>query len=309
MSSDRRLNRLLARQSGLIARHQAISGGFTPRMISARLQSGGWNRVHPGVYQVGNLGLSHEQELVAAMLWAGEGSALSHRSAAELLGLPGGDKRSIDLTSPRRLRSSTSRINFHRVPHLPTADLIIEGALTFTSATRTLLDLCEIISLLLLEDALDEAIRRKLTSLPALKLRMQAPDVSGRPGISQLRSLVSADDVCESPLERMLVRLLRTSSLPPPERQFELKKRGRRVRLDFAYVEANVAIECDGYRWHSMKSAWESDIERRNFINALGWRVIQVTWSSLRERPAEILAEIETAVNGTAGTKKYRRAT
>ena len=56
--------------------------------------------------------------------------------------------------------------------------------------------------------------------------------------------------------------------------------------VDFAYPDIKLAIEAEGYRWHSSRARWERDLERRNELTALGWRVIHVTWAEF-DAPAE----------------------
>lgn len=317
MSSDRSVEKIARRQGGLVTRQQAIDAGITPRTISGRLGRGAWLRLYPSVYLISPSGVSHHQEMRGALLWAGDDAVLSHRSAATLLQLPGGDGTSIDVTAPRRLRSLGTTVNFHYSPRIGDWDSTVTEDLRHCNVIRTLADLCEVVPASTLEDALDEALRRRLTTLPALRLALAAPDVANRPGTSHLRSLVAASDVTESPLERMLLKVLRYSDLPPVHRQYELKGRGRKIaRLDFAFPEAKVAIECDGYRWHSEKSRWQSDIDRRNFITGLGWKIIQVTATSLRQRPHDVIDAIESALllahpglDHPSRAKKYRQAT
>src|SRR5438270_9369463 len=45
------------------------------------------------------------------------------------------------------------------------------------------------------------------------------------------------------------------------------------ARVDFAFPAAKVAVEADGYRWHSGRAQWQQDLERRNALTNLGWRV------------------------------------
>jgi hypothetical protein len=78
----------------------------------------------------------------------------------------------------------------------------------------------------------------------------------------------------------------------PPERQYEIfDDRGDFVaRVDFAYPDLMIAIECDGKKHHFGARDWERDIERRSKLAALGWKVIHISWDMLTKRPDELLA-------------------
>jgi very-short-patch-repair endonuclease len=53
-------------------------------------------------------------------------------------------------------------------------------------------------------------------------------------------------------------------------------------------------IEADGYAFHGrQKSRWERDADCRTQLQALGWRVIVVTWERLRQAPDRVIAQIQ----------------
>ena len=78
---------LLSRQSGVIARRQALACGLTGGAIRRRLQAGKWRPLLPGVYATFTGPVPRSAVLWAAVLRAGPGAVLSHETAAELLGL------------------------------------------------------------------------------------------------------------------------------------------------------------------------------------------------------------------------------
>jgi very-short-patch-repair endonuclease len=67
---------------------------------------------------------------------------------------------------------------------------------------------------------------------------------------------------------------------------------GWSARVDFAYPSVHVAIEADGYRWHSGRLKWEHDLERRNSLTALGWGVVHITWTDLMARSEDLIRSI-----------------
>ncbi len=73
--------------------------------------------------------------------------------------------------------------------------------------------------------------------------------------------------------------------------------------VDFAYPDLKLAIEADGYRWHTGRIRWEHDLARRNRLTALGWRTLHVTWSDIEQRSEELMARIAAAAVPLGGTR------
>ena len=82
-----RILRMAERQWGVIARWQLLECGLSVAAISRWVSAGRLHRIYPGVYAVGHAALSTEGILLAAILYAGPGAALSHASAAHWWGL------------------------------------------------------------------------------------------------------------------------------------------------------------------------------------------------------------------------------
>lgn len=91
---------LIARQHGVIARHQALAAGLPANAVNAEVHSGRWRPLQRGVYATFPGSPSREALLWAALLRAGPGAVLSHETAAELAGLTGQAARSIHVTVP-----------------------------------------------------------------------------------------------------------------------------------------------------------------------------------------------------------------
>src|SRR4051794_31854498 len=82
-----RVLRFAERQWGVVARWQLQQCGISGTTISRWVVAGRLHRIHPGVYALGHKALSLEGRLLAAVLYAGPGAALSHASAAHWWGL------------------------------------------------------------------------------------------------------------------------------------------------------------------------------------------------------------------------------
>ncbi|MGE4365556.1 MAG: endonuclease domain-containing protein, partial [Mycolicibacterium sp.] len=57
-----------------------------------------------------------------------------------------------------------------------------------------------------------------------------------------------------------------------------------------------VAIEVDGFAFHSDHDAFQKDRVRQNRISLLGWQVLRFTWLDLTEYPERVLATIRAAI-------------
>ena len=257
-----------------------------------------WQALHPGVYRFAGTPGSRQQRLLAAVIVSGEGAVASHRAAAALQRVPGGAWR-LEISVPHGRRARRRDIHVHQA-RLDHSDVTVVDAIPVTTATRTLIDLASVIPADALEEALDDALRRRLTSVRRLQWRLVQLGTRGRPGSGILRGLIEAREGkanTESPLETRFLRLLRRAKLPLPVCQYEISDRGRLVaRVDFSYPDVRLAIEIDGYRWHSGRSQWERDLGRRNQLTALGWSVIHVTSSDIERGAAEILGAISAAL-------------
>lgn len=179
----------------------------------------------------------------------------------------------ITVTGERRVR--VSRVVIHRPHGLTRRDVSRIGVVPITSPARTMIDLAAVVSEPVLENAVDEARRRGLLSVPALARRVDAMSPNGRRGVLRLRRLLRerlGEAVPGSKWETRLKQLLRDNGLPPPAAQFEIfAADGRLVgRPDLVYPRAKLFIEFDGYAFHSSRIAWEDGIARQNELVGLG---------------------------------------
>jgi very-short-patch-repair endonuclease len=208
-----------------------------------------------------------------------------------------------EITVPKGKAVRRRGVIVHQARDLRPVDVTVVDAIPVTTPTRTLIDLGAVVPKEAVEEALDDALRRGLTSIPRLRWRIGELATRGRRGVGVVRELVDrrAGDpaIPESVLETRLLRLIEREGLPAPVRQYQVRERGRLIAIpDFAYPDLKLAIEADGYRWHSGREQWESDLARRNALTARGWRVVHVTYRDLEHRPDEVVRTIARALAG-----------
>ena len=116
-TAERRCAQLAGRQHGVISRAQARESGLSDRQIHGRLAKRLWKQWLPGTFVVADAPSTWQQSVVAACLWAGSGAALSHWSAAALLGFEGVRYPRIEITSTKRLQSSRVLVHHEGIHH------------------------------------------------------------------------------------------------------------------------------------------------------------------------------------------------
>lgn len=294
-SSEKAVMALAAAQHGVFSLDQARAHGMSIDQVKRRVRAGRWRRVHPAVYAVEGSFDSLTQRREAAALWFGRGCVFSHRTAAALWGLSRfeEDDSLVSIASTRH-QEPPAGIRIFRIDALLARELGTVNGQRVTSVERTLLDLAATEHSAAVEAALDDALRRKLTTVD--KLNHFIERTGGTRGIRLLRRLTarrSGEGVTESELEARVLDVLRDAGMPMPELQKKVQVKGKRYRLDFRFPGTQVVLEADGYAWHSTAHAFEADRRRINALTARGFRVLQWTWEAMNERPDRLLDELE----------------
>jgi Transcriptional regulator, AbiEi antitoxin len=256
---DHVIGRLAERQHGVVARRQLLAAGLAREAIAHRMRIGRLHCLHRGVYAVGHRLLSPEAQWMAAVLAAGPGAVLSHRSAAALWGLVHGRAGEVDVTisTSRRRRSG---ITWH-VAGLPADEITSLAAIPVTTVPRTLLDLAAVLDRRATERAINEAEVHRYTDplcLPALLARYPR-----RRGTAAIRSILAAGALVttftRSELEERFLRFLAQRHMPRPELNVPIALRGGFVEVDCVWRRARVIAELDGRAVHGTAAAFERD--------------------------------------------------
>ena len=145
-----------------------------------------------------------------------------------------------------------------------------------------------------------DAIRLNKTSPSVLAEVFKDSCRPGRPGSAVARSLLpSLDDegaITESDLEDSMLETIRKAGFPTPIRQLRVFDGDLFIaRLDGAYTDPLIALEADGYEWHSARPEWIKDRRRSNCLVAMGWVILHYTWEDA-ERPGQFLNALERAI-------------
>lgn len=304
---DRAIAKQAAGQHGLITRAQAHGLGASDRMISRRVRTGGWERVDRGVYRLAEYPASWKSGVLAACLLHGPHAHASHRSAAALRTLgdvaPGAHTELIIRRGHARPRPGM--ILYGIAESLHPADVEIVHGIPATAPARTLFDLAGVLSVDVVEEALDDALTRGLVTPARLRWQLTKESRRGRAGIRVMRALLADRGVGaplhESVLETRLARELRAAGIEGLERQHEIRDGDFLARVDFAIPHLKIAIEADGYRWHAGRARWERDLARRNALTALGWHVLHVTARDLDDGATHLIRALRRVIAARGG--------
>lgn len=300
---ERACTRLAEMQHGVISRLQAIKLGMTEASIEERLSLRKWIGLLPGIYRIAGVPHSREMDLRAALLWAGEGSFLSHRTAGWLWELDGvAEIEEIELSvrfGAKRPGMIIHRIGAHDRPAMRSID-----CLEVSCIERTLFDLSGTLPRGFAGMAVDDALRRRLTTLDRLWNQWETHGKRGRRGTKALKQLLMARDdregLLRSRLESKMLKVLQRIGVEPMRPNYKVSDRNRVAYLDFAYPDLRLAIETHGARWHEGTERWKKDLVRDRWLKLMGWTVLYFSWDDVHLEPKKVEEDIRTFLNRQA---------
>lgn len=283
------LDDYLRNQDGVLTLAQARRAGLSRQAVHRRVKSGQWRRCSPGVYFVDDRPFT-EAARVRATVWGyGELAAASGLAAAWWHRLTRFAPEVVEVTVPRDSNGRIHPASRVRRRDLASTDVVERLGLRVTALPLTVVEAAVRrgggVKLM------DSALQRHV-ELPALwraHLRNK-----GRYGSRAARRLLqAASDGARSEAERLLVKLLREAVITGWQTNYPIG----RYKVDVAFRANKVAIEADGWAFHSDQEDFQIDRERQNYIALRGWQVLRFTWLDLVEYPQRVIAVIHAAIS------------
>jgi len=276
-------------QAGAISRRQLLDAGLNAKVIVKRLARGRWQQLYRGVYAVFSGPPTRDTWLWAAVLRAGDGAVLSHKTAAELHGLIDNPAESIYVTVPsaRRVRNSgiviriSGRVQEATQPgREPPRTTVEETVLDLAQLARTLDDACGWITRACGKRlTTEQKLRTALAMRKKMRWRAELDDV-----------LAAAGDGIHSVLEyRYLRDVERAHGLPRSRHQVRVVIDGRVVYRDAYYDKYKLAVELDGRNAHQDDDRWR-DNHRDILAGTQGVQTCRYTWRDVYSHPCETAA-------------------
>jgi hypothetical protein len=208
---------------------------------------------------------------MAAALACADGAAISHQSAAALLGLLSVGESAIHVSVPGTGgRGSRRGIRIHRRLSLSPGDVTRHRGIPVTTPARTLSDLKRVVS--------PSHHRHAARQAAAIGYALGE-------GVPLDRT--------RSELEFLFLRLCRRWGIPGPE----VNVRVGPVTVDFLWRTRRLVVETDGYRYHRGSTAFEEDRSRDLMLRGLGYEVIRLSWRQVGEESAQVAAVLRAALS------------
>lgn len=240
-----------------------------------------------GVYTA--RGAEHDLEVRArALMLADPTAVVTGRSAWHLW--------FADSPQPGSLTAATSRLRSrsgfrfeHRV--VPPPLIVMRDEIRMTTRALAAVELST-------EDSafLDSALRGGVRLADLWEAYRLTPQ---RPGnVERRRLLIESRDRPWSPAERRAHIALRSARIKGWKTNLGVRLRsGGLAYLDIAFRKLRLAIEIDGWEFHSTRQAFARDRERDRQLDLLGWRVIRFTALEVIDHPNAFVSDVVAALH------------
>lgn len=297
---DRAIAALAKQQHGVVARTQLLDLGLSRRAIAGRVGRGLLSEVFLGVYVFGARRITRKGRWMAAVLAAGGGAVLSHRSAGRLWRLIPPAAEGVEITCPPGRVVKRSGI-VSRQSLLRDDEWLVHDGIPVTSPFRTIFDLAAIAEMRELERAFHEAEAREVTDRVSLPMLLER--YPGRRGTRKVQALLEARAplaITRNDFEEAFLALVDRNGLPRPRMNADFAIRGRFFEIDALWERKRVAVELDSREIHGTYKKFESDRLRDRILVAEGWRTMRITWRQLQGEPHEIARDLRAAIGRPA---------
>jgi predicted transcriptional regulator of viral defense system len=293
-AADHAIADLAERQHGIVARRQLVGQGVSERAIAQRLADRQLRLVRRGVYATGHAGLTRDAWAMAAVLFAGPGALLSHRSAAALWGMAKTPPSRAEVTVPRERRQCRA-VRFHYGLIAPD-EITTHRGIPVTGVARTQFDLAAIQSPARVAAAMAEAEVLRLTD--TLSIHDLLERYPGRRGSAAVRAILreirAATGRTRSELELAFLEFLDRVGLSRPEMNVWLRVGNEWIEADCVWREQRVIAELDSQAVHLTPEAFERDRARDRRLAVHERRPIRVTWRHVHQEPRALESDLRT---------------
>lgn len=297
------LDALAAPYGGIVTRTGLVTAGWSTSSIDRALAAGRLRRISAGVYRTQGAPWTRQASRYAALAMAGPGALLARASAVELHGLgdptPGPHQLLIPHhRRPVRIDPALARVS--RTRTLTDGDRVEVAEIPTTSVARTLLDIAATTDHRILAEFAARALQRNLVQESQLRdVLDRNPAARGRRRLLRGLELLENDALrIRSEVEVAAVADLVAAGLPRPEVGYLVTDAAGQpiAEVDLAYPRLRIAIEIDGFRWHSTPARKMADEQRQNRLVLAGWTVLRFSAAVVRKEPQVLVRAVRSAL-------------
>lgn len=283
-------------------RPRALLEGLT----DADLRGPRFQRVFTGVYVDGRAKIDVVLRAKAALTVCPPGSHASHHTAGEVWDLCPPDQPLTHVSVPAEAEGTRRRgIESHEMAGEP--DVVLHRGVAVSTPIRTFLELADLVSLVDLVIVGDRAVRKCLTT-PGQLIRA-ADAYQGRGARLARRAARLVREGVDSPMETRLRILIVLAGLPEPKVNLIIRYADGswRMRFDLSYPDLRLVIEYDGRQHAEDDGQWGRDIDRREDLDRLGWRIVVVRSKGIFVCPEDTLWRVRSALRERGARRLPRR--
>lgn len=300
------VSKTIARQRGLITLHQLHAIGFDANSIERLVRRGVIANLARGIFRSPLAPETWEQLALAACMMNPAPAVLSHFTAARVWGLPAPTRPRVEITVPLARYPNTvgRRVSVHRTSCLPVVDRAQCKGFRVTSVARTIADIAPNLNGRQLLQVVDDSVTRRVLTPSDLVDLLERPESANRPHRRALEAVLRpwlTGAPPDSLVEAEVARLLEEAGIHGFVRQYPVFDGDKlRARLDFANPGLLLAIEVDGYQYHSSPTAFARDAMRQRTLEARGWIFVRTTPTEIRESPETFIAAVRAQLSRLA---------
>jgi hypothetical protein len=238
--------------------------------------------------------------MMAAVLACGDGTVVSHVSAAALLDLHDRAPAAVDVIAPGQGGRTIAGIRSHNVRRPRENEVVGRAGIPCTTPARTLVDLAGVLGERSLRATVERAAVQGTLDLRAIEEVIAGGKRRGAPRLREILCGWSAIRTegervggrLRSELEARLLALIGAAGLPIPISNQVIQVEGSCVEVDLLWPAQRLIVETDGRRYHDHQVAFERDRRRDRLLQLAGYRVIRVTAAQIEGEPAGVLGAI-----------------
>lgn len=286
-------------QHGIVAHRQLLALGLARRTIARAIELGRLYPVLRGVYGLGHQPSGRHPELRAATLACGEGSLVSHGTAAALLGFWRNPPPRIDVIAPLEAGRKIAAIRRRHVPFPRSGEAWLYEGVPCTTPARTIVDVAGLGKEALLRRTIEEAAVRRMLSVPQIDAVLDGPSRRGARTLLRLLGpwrRYREGMTIRSRQEAKLLPLLSEHGLPVPQVNEKLMIGPESFEVDFLWRPVRLVVETDSHRFHDNPEAMARDRHRDRVLRGAGFRVWRIRWDDLTQRSESTLAELSRLI-------------